>query len=453
MSVWSGKIIAIHPLIKDNDLLGYAVVSRKNRMFYSPSINLKELLKDAKETISFNGFMIKDFKCKHHLKSLYYQLNPQLKFKSLEDIVKHECYCIHFDDVFYAIKPDGAENCVISANFMLEYYLKNYKKANKSILELDNLLLEKFSNRKSSILVDQFTIRTCLSIMQKSKWDLEREVFKEVGFPIWTCKGIKSEKIRDKLNEISSYKERITYVEKFLNISKVKIEFDTTSTSTGRILCRDKSNRIGLFAPDNRYREMFYCKESKVFISADYKRQEAFILAKVSKDKQLLKDIMDEDFYKNLGEEIMGDPSKQTGKTLFYAIVYGSSITTLAEEFNISETKAQAIMNNIKDRYRVLNNWISSFKEKTNYFGRPLYKSTVNAYIQSTAADIIRRKLIDTFDFNPVLVLADNIIYRIPKKDYKKSLIKIKSILDSTPFEGLCTEPIVSNSLDFRDSL
>lgn len=448
-NTWTNKTVALHLLVRDQSYLGFSVVSKDHKYFYPPKVDYNILLNSAKNVVVFNGYQINNTSfTKHNLQSLYYQLNSKTKFQSLEDIVKAECYSTDPNNIHYVIRPDGARACVNAASFMLDYYLKHYKHCNRSVLKLDNILLEKFSNRVSNILVDQVSIRTILSLLQKKKWDLEREVFNTVGYPVWSGSTRENELLIP-LNKIKEYKEQIDYVSRFLGISKVRISFDTTATSTGRILCRDKIHNLGLFAPDNRFKDLFYCKDEKVFISADYKRQEAFILATVSNDSHLLEDVRDEDFYVKLAHKNLDKLDKQSGKNLFYAIIYGASPRGLADSLDITESEASIIISKVKKQYPDLTIWLRDFKENTNYFGRPLYKSTVNAYIQSTAADLIRQKLISTFEYNPVLVLSDNIIYRVPKKDHLKYFNQIKDELNTNPFNGLYTEPLISNTLKF----
>lgn len=462
-NTWTNKIVAFCPLLNENSRYqGFAVISKDLKFFYSATVKLEKLLETTKDIIVFDKYQLADqlkidLPTKHNFRSLYFQLNSEIKFQNIFDIVKQECYSTDLDNIHYLIRPEGARKCVIAACFMLEYYLKNYKKVDKNILKIDNSLLEKYSARKSKITIDQVAIRTELSFIQKTKWDLERKLFKKIGYPVWNINSIDDYNQREdqsninSLEEISNYKNKIEYLERFLNTPKMVLNFDTTATATGRILCRDKEHNLGLFAPDNKYKKLFVCEKDNLFISADYKRQEAFILATVSKDEQLLEDIQNNDFYSRLARWTLRETKKEIGKTLFYAIIYGSTVSSLAESLNISEQKAQESILKIKKRYKSLNKWLINFKEDKNYFGRKLHKNTVNAYIQSTAADIIRQKLLDTFKYNPVLVLADNIIYELPEKDYQNSLQGIRNQLNNTPFKGLYTEPIISHSLEFEE--
>ena len=461
-NTWTNESVAFNPLFKEDKLLGFAVVSKNYQYFYSSEIDYKQLLKEAKNVIVFNGYLLKDqlndseFSfTKHNFQSLYFQLNSTVKFQNIEDIIKEECYSIDLENTHYIINPEGSKQCVIAAYFMLQYYLKNYKRVNKDILKLDNTLLEKFSTRKTHILVDQCSLRTDLSLLQKRRWDLERKLFNKIGYPVQNAVAIKDpvlaqdDRVLSTLDKIKTYKTDIEYLEKYIDIKKVEISFDVTATATSRILCRDRKHDIGLFAPSNNFKKYFCCSNNQMFISADYNRQEAFILATVSKDEQLYEDIQNKDFYSRLARWVIKDTSKQTGKLIFYAVIYGSSVNSLAHSLNISEERAEAIINKIGKRYRKLFIWLRTFNEDHNFFGRKLHKNTVNAYIQSTAADLIRMKLIETIDYNPVLVLADNIIYCVTSDRVANSLNEILLSFSISPFKGLTTDPIASYSLDF----
>lgn len=424
-TIWEHKTVAINPLVVDNEILGYAIVSKNQKYFYGSDVNIDSLLEDCKARIEFEGI-------KYNFRALYYQMKPAIKFQTLADIVKQEYFTTSTQDIIYFDRPEGARQAVVEAVFMLEFFLKNYKKRNKAIYDLDKQLLYRTNNYKGEILVNEVKVRTELSLLQKQQWDIERELFKEVGFPVQNIIEVPKEQredVEDYFEKIKNCKQKYEELIQYFGISKLKLEFNVTSTATGRILCRDRENKIGLFTPDKQYRELFYANSKDEidykFISADYIRQEATILATVSEDEQLLEDIQDDDFYSRLARWTIRNTSKQIGKTLFYAVIYGSKASNLANELNISETEAIGAINKIKKRYSDLNYWLKHFNENTNYFGRPLHQNTINAYMQSTAADIVRDRLLATFHLHPVLVLSDNIIYLVKKN----SLEEIKNII------------------------
>ena len=109
-NTWTNESVAFNPLFKEDKLLGFAVVSKNYQYFYSSEIDYKQLLKEAKNVIVFNGYLLKDqlndseFSfTKHNFQSLYFQLNSTVKFQNIEDIIKEECYSIDLENTHYII--------------------------------------------------------------------------------------------------------------------------------------------------------------------------------------------------------------------------------------------------------------------------------------------------------------------------------------------------------------
>jgi len=449
-SIWQSKVVAINPLKENNEITGYAIVSKEHKHFYGSNIDLDHILKDAKGKIYFDAPSER-----YNFRALYYQLKPNIKFQNISDIVKQEYYTTNVKDILYFVKREGAKQAVIEACFMLEFFKKNYKERNDKIYHLDKNLLNLTSNYESEISINKIQLRTDLSLYQKKRWDTERKLFEKTGYPIQNQFSIDNPKLRESssvvkvLDQIKDYKSKVNYLEKYLDLPKIVLNFDITATATGRILCRDKQNNIGLFAPDKNYRYLFPAKKEFIFISADYKRQEACILAKVSNDKQLEQDIQEEDFYSRLARWTIRETKKQIGKTLFYAVIYGAKSQTVAEELKIDIDTIKQAIRKIKNRYKSLSSWLEDFDENTNYFGRPLHNNTVNAYVQSTAADILKDRLIATFNYSPALILSDNIIYQIKDVDIQRKIENIKLLLQKTSPFNLKVDIKTSYNLSF----
>ena len=479
MSIWQDKTVAINFLRKDDSDLGFAISDGENTYFYSSEANFESLINVAKNVIAFNSFESK-VKTKHNFKSLYYQVKPATKFQTLSDIVKSEYFTGDPENYTYFCRPEGARQCCTEALFMKQFYVKHYKNLNKSVLKLDNALLEFFTDWRSKIRIDQAKLRTELSVIQKNQWDTERRIFKQIGYPVISLNQVdfddRYEGIERDFEIVQQCKQKYDDLIPYLDLKSVNIEFDTTATATGRILCRDRKNNIGLFTPDKQYRDLFISNGNMQFVSADYIRQEANILATVSEDEQLLEDLLDDNFYSTLAQNsgmcsskcsskdvskaasktvsksskaVSKATSKQLGKLLFYAIIYGMKASTLADQLGESINNAELFIKRFKKMYSSLNHWLVKFDQKTNYFGRKLHENTVNAYVQSTAADIIRDRLIATKQCNPILVLADNIIYEVPADRENYPIEVIEDLLNDTSPFNLKVKLEVSDTLKF----
>lgn len=453
-TVWDDKTIAINPLIENDTLLGTAIVSKNQKYFYAADVDIERLVAKAKHIITFDGY-----KSYYNLnfRALYYQIKPTIKFQSLADIIKQEYYTTNTEGTVYFSKPDKAKQSIVEAMFMLQFFLKHYKNKNKSIYELDKKLIRFCKEYHPEIQINQTLLRTNLSMIQKQQWDTERILFNVVGYPIVSIAQVQDKELQKRvenyLGQIQKYKQNFDELIDYLDISELKIDFDVTSTATGRILCRDRSNSLGLISPDKKFRELFVAKKNHIFLSADYKRQEANILAVVSEDEQLKNDLQNDNFYKELAKKTIKKEEKSIGKILFYAVIYGAKPETVANELNIKISLANEAINKIKKQYPDLNYWLKNFNENTNYFGRRLHTNTVNAYIQSTAADILRDRLIATCQFNPVLVLSDNIIYQVKDIDIKNQIEIINNLLQKTLPFNLKVSLKAYYNLSFRKSI
>lgn len=459
-NLWTGKTVAFNPLFIRDELVGFSIVSRTNKVMYGKEANYNSLLSEAKQVICYDSFelenLLQNWKFfKHNFKTLYFQVKPEIRFQNLSDIVKQEFYSEDTSDYSFLTRQiDGMKRCITEASFMLNFYLQNYKVVNKNILKIDNELLD-IAHRSHLIQVDELSIRTTLSEYLLKQWEIERQIFKIVGHPIISASQLsfelrKDESLLKKFELKNKYKTKYESLVRYLDIEELDIDFDITGTSTCRILCRDLNEGSGLFAPDNEYKQNFCAPSNFIFVSADYSKQEATILAEVANDERLKRDLVHDDYYAKLAKLLVGTRDKQTGKTLFYSLLYGVSIKNLAIDLNIDEEEAFDIKRALEKRYSSSIKWLKQAKNlKTNYFGRKLYTNTANAYIQSTAADIVRLKLLETKNFNPTLVFSDNIIYTIPENKKEQAISTLTTILEDVKPFNLRVLVKYSNNLKF----
>lgn len=460
-NLWTGKIVSFHPLFEKNSLLGFAITSRDNKVFYESTANYNALLSEAKSVIVFDSCAIKDklkdfIQVKHNLRTLYFQVNSQNRFRTVKDLLKYEYYTEDSSSYSYlgnTSRIEGAKQTILEASFIRTFYIEHYKEVNKSILKLDNSLLEELSHKKGVIKIDQLSVRSDMSQYQLLQWKTERDIFHIVGYPVVSISQLtfkqQQDEVLQKLFEIKNKsKSKYENLIPFYGKEEIDISFDVTATSTGRILCRREDS---LFAPDNSYKQNFCAPDGFCFISADYSKQEATILACITDDSRLKRDLLHKGYYSKLSKLLTGIEDKQTGKDLFYALTYGVSTKVLADRLNISEKRAEEIKSKLKKRYSALTDWLKTVKKlNTNYFGRRLYESTANAYVQSTAADIVRMKLLDTYSYNPICVFSDNIIFCVPEDNVNKCKEEIKCILEDMPPFNLAIT--ISSSKNFKFS-
>jgi DNA polymerase-1 len=209
---------------------------------------------------------------------------------------------------------------------------------------------------------------------------------------------------------------------------RVHTSFIQNGTATGRLSSRDP-NLQNIPVRDEegrRIREAFVASPGMMLVSGDYSQIELVVLAHLSKDAVLTeafnsgKDIHAETAARIFGirEDQVDSSQRRMAKVINFGVMYGMSAFRLADEMGLSRTEATLFIDTYFKTYsgvRELLNSIIEGAEKTGYvstlFGRrrmiPTINSpnktekaaaeriAVNTPIQGTAADIVKRAMID----------------------------------------------------------
>ncbi|MDR3355754.1 MAG: DNA polymerase I [Spirochaetaceae bacterium] len=209
---------------------------------------------------------------------------------------------------------------------------------------------------------------------------------------------------------------------------RVHTSFIQNGTATGRLSSRDP-NLQNIPVRDEegrRIREAFVASPGMTLVSADYSQIELVVLAHLSKDEALSaafnagKDIHAETAARIFGidESAVDAAQRRIAKVINFGVMYGMSAFRLGDELGISRTEAVSFIDAYFKTYsgvRALLSNIIEGAEKNGYvstlFGRrraiPTINSSnktekaaaqriaVNTPIQGTAADIVKRAMID----------------------------------------------------------
>jgi DNA polymerase-1 len=204
--------------------------------------------------------------------------------------------------------------------------------------------------------------------------------------------------------------------------------FHQTVTATGRLSSSDPNLQNipirGELA--RRLRRAFVAPPGAKLLSADYSQIELRVLAHLSRDPALIEAFrLGEDIHDRTARQVFGEGSalsaseqRRRAKIINFSIIYGKTAFTLGKEFGVPTREAQAFIDAYLDRYprvRVLLEEIiretrRSGKVRT-LFGRQRYvpeigsrnrttrsaaeRVAVNTPIQGTAADLIKKAMID----------------------------------------------------------
>jgi DNA polymerase-1 len=206
-------------------------------------------------------------------------------------------------------------------------------------------------------------------------------------------------------------------------------------------------------------------------ISADYSQIELRIMAHLSGDKNLTHAFNNNiDVHSATASEIFNisleDVSldhRRSAKAINFGLIYGMSAFGLTRQLGIPRHEAQAYLDTYFERYTGVRKYMDSTKElaKKNLFvetilGRKLHvsaindsnglrrqaaeRAAINAPLQGSAADIIKKAMIDVdhwignnnSDIKMIMQVHDELIFEVKKGFAEEALENITSLMESS---------------------
>ena len=280
-------------------------------------------------------------------------------------------------------------------------------------------------------------------------------------------------KYREISNTISHCKSLISHINPVSN--KIHTTFNQVNIVTGRISTTSPNLQGTPVKSESgrRLREGFIAANKGLLISADYSQMELRILAHLSKDLRLISAFRQGvDIHAQTASEIFNTPTslicsekRDRAKAINFGIIYGMSSYGLAKELNCTEIEAKKYIDLYFSRYPTVYQYINNTVEQAKnngyvrtLFGRRIYidginskdyrvaekskRQAINAPMQGTAADIIKRSMIAIVDWisrNQLkltmnLQVHDEIILSSTEKDNDAILAGLRICMEkSTP--------------------
>ncbi len=204
--------------------------------------------------------------------------------------------------------------------------------------------------------------------------------------------------------------------------------YQQTVAATGRLSSSDPNlQNIPIRTSEGRrIRQAFIAAEGYSLVAADYSQIELRIMAHLSSDASLLKAFAeDRDIHQATAAEVLGLPAgevtadqRRSAKAVNFGLIYGMSAFGLARQLGISRGDAQRYVDLYFQRYPGVKRYMDETRAQARelgyvetVFGRRLYlpeirsrdaarrqyaeRSAINAPMQGTAADIIKRAMIE----------------------------------------------------------
>ena len=208
---------------------------------------------------------------------------------------------------------------------------------------------------------------------------------------------------------------------------RIHTSYHQAVAATGRLSSTDPNlQNIPIRTPEGRrIRQAFVAAPGHSLVAADYSQIELRIMAHLSGDASLLTAFAeDRDVHQATAAEVFGIPlqnvsadQRRSAKAINFGLIYGMSAFGLAKQLGIGRGEAQKYVDLYFERYPGVRRYMDETKQKSRdagfvetLFGRRLYlpeiqsrnqalrqyaeRSAINAPMQGTAADIIKRAMI-----------------------------------------------------------
>lgn len=235
---------------------------------------------------------------------------------------------------------------------------------------------------------------------------------------------------------------------------RVHTSYQQAVAATGRLSSTDPNlQNIPVRTEEGRrIRQAFIAAPGYTMVAADYSQIELRIMAHLSGDKGLLEAFSQGlDVHSATAAEVFGvsvdavtKDQRRSAKAINFGLIYGMSAFGLAKQLDITRPEAQEYVDLYFQRYPGVKNYMEQTKEKAKeneyvetVFGRRLYlheinakngmrrqyaeRTAINAPMQGTAADIIKRAMINLddeiengkIDMRMIMQVHDELVFEI----------------------------------------
>jgi DNA polymerase-1 len=271
-------------------------------------------------------------------------------------------------------------------------------------------------------------------------------------------------------------KLKSTYTDKLpLQISestgRVHTSYHQAVAATGRLSSTDPNlQNIPIRTPEGRrIRQAFVAPKGQVLLAADYSQIELRIMAHLSGDEGLQSAFAaEQDIHRATAAEVfetefdeVTDDQRRSAKAVNFGLMYGMSAFGLAKQLNVPRGQAQEYIDLYFDRYPGVKAFMDDIREKARkqgfvetVFGRRLYlpeinarngqrrqyaeRTAINAPMQGTAADIIKRAMVTVQDWllsskpgaRMIMQVHDELVFEVEKDAVNTVRDKVVTLME-----------------------
>jgi DNA polymerase-1 len=272
-------------------------------------------------------------------------------------------------------------------------------------------------------------------------------------------------------------KLKSTYTDKLpqlvdIKTGRVHTSYHQAVTATGRLSSTEPNlQNIPVRSEQGRkIREAFIAPDGFCLVAADYSQIELRIMAHLSADKGLLAAFgAGEDIHKMTAAEVFGvdlsqvtSDLRRSAKAINFGLIYGMSSFGLARQLGVSIGAAQSYIELYFSRYPGVKDYMDTIRKLAGQqgyvetlFGRRLYlpeinsrnaarrqyaeRTAINAPMQGTAADIIKKAMINVDrwitqeqpDVKMIMQVHDELVFEVPEIARKEHMKSIQLLMSS----------------------
>ncbi|WP_159873147.1 MULTISPECIES: DNA polymerase I [unclassified Raoultella] len=254
---------------------------------------------------------------------------------------------------------------------------------------------------------------------------------------------------------------------------RVHTSYHQAVTATGRLSSTDPNLQNIPVRNDEgrRIRQAFIAPQDYLIVSADYSQIELRIMAHLSRDNGLLTAFAEgKDIHRATAAEVFSLPlesvsseQRRSAKAINFGLIYGMSAFGLARQLNIPRREAQKYMDLYFERYPGVLDYMARTRaqaKEQGYVetldGRRLYlpdikssngarragaeRAAINAPMQGTAADIIKRAMIAVDEWlltekprvRMIMQVHDELVFEVHKDDLDSVAKKVHELMENS---------------------
>jgi DNA polymerase-1 len=251
---------------------------------------------------------------------------------------------------------------------------------------------------------------------------------------------------------------------------RVHTNYRQAIAATGRLSSADPNlqNIPIRSAEGRRIRQAFVATPEHCIVAADYSQIELRIMAHLSGDAGLLTAFAeDRDIHQATAAEVFATPlaevsanQRRAAKAINFGLIYGMSAFGLAKQLGIERREAQKYVDLYFQRYPGVRRYMDLTRQQARelgyvetVFGRRLYlndinarnsalrqgaeRAAINAPMQGTAADIIKRAMIDVdrwlistqFPARLIMQVHDELVFEVPTERSKELIERVIALM------------------------